>query len=880
MNVAFRGFILNAHVADPDGSQRLIAETQKLFAHMQSSWHVAVEPRELINAVKNYNNEHIDVAIQMDVDEFYSLIFDRWEGQILTDQDKKTFRSFYGGLLVQQIKSKECHHVKEREEPFLAIQCDIKGKSTLQESLEAYVEGDMMEGSNKYFCDGCGRHLDAVKRACLKEVPDNLILHLKRFDFDLRTMQRSKVNDYFEFPMTLDMSAYKVEYLSDPQSSVPEDIFELVGVLVHTGTAESGHYYSYIRERPVAGAMHSHKWVHYNDCEVQYWDPANIPMQCFGGTEPWAQPREPQPIHVPKSYSAYMLFYQRSSSIVREQAAQSRDDTSGAIPSPQKPPLSMEVANHIALDNELFVRKYCLYDEYHVGLVKSVFGMLNCIVKESDSPDHGIERAAITMAMSYLDQVVARTKDVPDFDSMVKLVMDTIEQCAKCCKLFLDWIVGHPEAVRSLLLRCPTPRVRYSFAQMIVRALDRLRHLDPFLYGLDINKAGALAWIRHSTPVSEILLNLDKIWHFIEVHTRAWDDYFGLIAHMMALGGPERAVILRSGILRRCIEMLVADSDSRLKLEYERVFRMLSKGRKPSYAKLIELVKDLLGILDLTNPHLAADERDRFQHDRLDSYPLTRAENVLMRFSRVEKASVFLSKIIGINQNAEAVSQIVSQVVLAAPDFDIWTSLCASLMRGIAQEPSSQIGPYLQAALVAFEYAPTPTDIKELVRHAAKEIDSIGTNGGREYLGFYRRLNFIRNQRWPHHPHYFRYKILETASLWAPTLLLYWDPEVREGTETFLHQILFDHGVPPTTELATLNEVMDQAGRDLGEACMARLEERYVQPVQQVERKLVESICRVIGECRTYCLDDEATTFEVRHDGEFGLNCIHTHHVT
>lgn len=147
MNVAFRGFMLNANVPDADGSQKLLAETQKLFAYMQNSWHVAIEPRDLIASIKNYNNEHIDVAIQMDVDEFYSLIFDRWEGQILNDEDKKVFRSFYGGLLVQQIKSKECQHVKEKEEPFLAIQCDIKGKSTLQESLEAYVEGDMMEGS-------------------------------------------------------------------------------------------------------------------------------------------------------------------------------------------------------------------------------------------------------------------------------------------------------------------------------------------------------------------------------------------------------------------------------------------------------------------------------------------------------------------------------------------------------------------------------------------------------------------------------------------------------------------------------------------------------------------------------------------------------------
>ena len=96
-------------------------------------------------------------------------------------------------------------------------------------------------------------------RACLKDVPDNLIFQLKRFDFDMLTMMRSKINDEFRFPQRIDMTPFKVEYLSDSDASVEPDVFELVGVLVHTGTAESGHYYSYIRERPTTDTRPS--WV-------------------------------------------------------------------------------------------------------------------------------------------------------------------------------------------------------------------------------------------------------------------------------------------------------------------------------------------------------------------------------------------------------------------------------------------------------------------------------------------------------------------------------------------------------------------------------------------------------------------------------------------
>lgn len=146
MNVPFRQFMLQAHVADSGTAQKLLFETQKLFAFMQDSLHRCVDPADFAGSIRTYEETGIDVSIQMDVDEFYNLLFDRWESQILAPADKKLFRSFYGGQLVQQVKSKECQHISERLEPFSAIQCDIKGKTSLQESLQAYVDGEIMEG--------------------------------------------------------------------------------------------------------------------------------------------------------------------------------------------------------------------------------------------------------------------------------------------------------------------------------------------------------------------------------------------------------------------------------------------------------------------------------------------------------------------------------------------------------------------------------------------------------------------------------------------------------------------------------------------------------------------------------------------------------------
>lgn len=165
MNLDFRQFMLGLEVKDGDGAQRLLLETQKLFATMQNSYRKAADPRPFAGCVRNLDKTPIDLGVQMDADEFYNLLFDQWEAQLVSEQDKQRFRNFYGGSMLQQVKSKECEHVSERADSFFALQCDVQGKANLQESLQSFVQGDVMEGDNKYKCESCGgKFVDAVKR--------------------------------------------------------------------------------------------------------------------------------------------------------------------------------------------------------------------------------------------------------------------------------------------------------------------------------------------------------------------------------------------------------------------------------------------------------------------------------------------------------------------------------------------------------------------------------------------------------------------------------------------------------------------------------------------------------------------------------------------
>ena len=93
-------------------------------------------------------------------------------------------------------------------------------------------------------------------------------------------------------------------------------MFELAGVLVHTGTCNSGHYYSFIKERRVEQAG-PHPWLHFNDTLVEPFAPADIGKCCFGGVEPvlqWdVEVNKPVQRNQVKPHSAYMLFYEKIS---------------------------------------------------------------------------------------------------------------------------------------------------------------------------------------------------------------------------------------------------------------------------------------------------------------------------------------------------------------------------------------------------------------------------------------------------------------------------------------------------------------------------------------------------------------------------------------
>ncbi len=62
-----------------------------------------------------------------------------------------------------------------------------------------------------------------LNRLSLKKLPNTLILHLKRFEFDFETMQRVKLCNLFEFPIDLDMEPYTTNGIARAEAKVKKE---------------------------------------------------------------------------------------------------------------------------------------------------------------------------------------------------------------------------------------------------------------------------------------------------------------------------------------------------------------------------------------------------------------------------------------------------------------------------------------------------------------------------------------------------------------------------------------------------------------------------------------------------------------------------------
>jgi ubiquitin carboxyl-terminal hydrolase 4/11/15 len=144
---------------------------------------------------------------------------------------------------------------------------------SITDCLRSFSDPEELDEFNAWYCKKCQKLQTALKRLEIYKAPDYFMIQLKRFkgaDGTRWNRTESKITDLVTFPVDkFDMSPFMTSKSSpgkfaqeNPEEEKESGVFQLFGVLHHTGTLNNGHC--------VAHAKHpdSGDWYLFNDDKV------------------------------------------------------------------------------------------------------------------------------------------------------------------------------------------------------------------------------------------------------------------------------------------------------------------------------------------------------------------------------------------------------------------------------------------------------------------------------------------------------------------------------------------------------------------------------------------------------------------------------------
>ncbi|OMJ75557.1 hypothetical protein SteCoe_25291 [Stentor coeruleus] len=147
------------------------------------------------------------------------------------------------GLLCSTVECLKCSNKTYSYEPFTTL--ILKLTSSLTDSISDFMSKEKI--LREYKCAKCKALRDIHKSFSLHTLPPYLILQLKRFKW---TPHLTKVSSFCNFEPTLSIKNLNGQSVN----------YRLISIIVHSGTAEGGHYYTY---------SYRGDWYCFNDNEVR-----------------------------------------------------------------------------------------------------------------------------------------------------------------------------------------------------------------------------------------------------------------------------------------------------------------------------------------------------------------------------------------------------------------------------------------------------------------------------------------------------------------------------------------------------------------------------------------------------------------------------------
>lgn len=569
-----RQSVLQAICSKHNKYEGTMSELKKMFAYLQESERKAYNPRSFCKTY-TMDKQPLNTGEQKDMTEFFTDLISKLED--MSPEMHKLVKSLFGGILTNNVVSLDCPHVSRTLEEFYTVRCQVTDMKNLYESLDEVTVKDMLEGDNMYTCSKCQKKVRAEKRACFKRLPRILCFNTMRYTFNMVTMMKEKVNTHFSFPLCLDMTQYMEKTLMGPDKLKVDDDederlqmlemeddeeegydYELTGVTVHTGTADGGHYYSFIRDRMHTTDNGQDKWYLFNDAEVKPFDPSQIATECFGGemtSKTYDSVTDKfMDFSFEKTNSAYMLFYERCP--IKKDTEEPKKLLEVEPVQKFNFELSKELAEWIWQDNMQFLQDKNIFEHTYFGFIWQICGYIPTTL--SKDPQLQVSLRASQLSTSFVLETLIHAKEKPTMLQWIELLTKQFNTCPSACEWFLDHMAESDWWPQQILIKCPNQMVRQMFQRLLIHVISQLRsahmdlYLQPFIEGddgeIDVSELGTKSCV---TRFIKKMLTI--IEHGVRPHSKYLTEYFAFLLEFAKMGDEECFFLINSNAISTMI---------------------------------------------------------------------------------------------------------------------------------------------------------------------------------------------------------------------------------------------------------------------------------------------------------------------------------------
>ncbi|OHS93051.1 hypothetical protein TRFO_12061 [Tritrichomonas foetus] len=401
--------LLRNKILEYKGNDDFMCSLRTLYAQMYLSKGQLQTTEDLVRVWTGWDGEPMNPMIQQDACEFTQMLIDKLEGG-LTPQ---FINSLFGGTTVNIFEGLSEEFSAESVQPFSTFTLPIQGCFNTDDAFAQVQTPDFFTGENQYFAENLGHKIDVKKVEYLCKLPPYLIIQLSRFEYNYDLGIRTKINSIFHFPSQIDVS----DFTSPLNKSKQEMNYVLRGVIMHHGSADFGHYTSYIKDRI------TNKWFLYNDMMVTEVTEEEV-LENGSGSR----------MH---HSSAYILFYDRI-------------DTQIDISS-SEPIIPQKLVNKIHEEN-------VKHDEYRLFCSEPYFEFMRLLAMNG-------EPQFTAISLYYYFDTFPFTLHIKRAKEIAPLICHKLLESQDLRDLFINFLVEGPFSCS--LAYCPTADVRNGAVNMI-----------------------------------------------------------------------------------------------------------------------------------------------------------------------------------------------------------------------------------------------------------------------------------------------------------------------------------------------------------------------------------------------------------------------------